>query len=122
MPASEPEVNVSQLNTLIFKSRVLQGLLSLPLSWLPASKRVYEKVLWTRSSRRGQVPVYDARRVLAGTAIVEILAGSIKVAPARQSICRINLRAKVPGDSRCLLTPSRSVALPLPGEPGPESA
>lgn len=31
----------------------------------------------------GRVPVYDARRVLAGTAIVEILARSIKVAPAR---------------------------------------
>lgn len=31
----------------------------------------------------GQVPVYDACRVLAGTAIVEILASSIKVAPAR---------------------------------------
>ena len=43
----------------------------------------------------GQVPVYDARRVLAGTAIVEILASSIKVAPARQSICWINLWAKV---------------------------
>lgn len=31
----------------------------------------------------GQVPVYDARCVLAGTAIVEVLASSIKVAPAR---------------------------------------
>lgn len=31
----------------------------------------------------GQVPVYDARCVLAGPAVVEILASSIKVAPAR---------------------------------------
>lgn len=30
-----------------------------------------------------QVPVYDARCILAGTAVVEILASSIKVAPVR---------------------------------------
>lgn len=70
-------------------------------------------VLYGAGLRCGQVPVYDARRVLAGTAIVEILASSIKVAPARQSICWINLQAKVPWDARVCLTPSCSVAPPL---------
>lgn len=37
-------------------------------------------------SRLCQVPVYDAGRILAGAAVVEILASSIEVAPARQSI------------------------------------
>jgi len=40
-------------------------------------------VLYRAGLGCGQVPVYDARRVLAGTAIVEILTSSIKVAPAR---------------------------------------
>ena len=40
-------------------------------------------VLYRAGLSCGQVPVYDACRVLAGTAIVEILASSIKVAPAK---------------------------------------
>lgn len=43
-------------------------------------------VLYTAGPDCGQVPVYDARGILARTAIVEILAGSIKVAPVRESI------------------------------------
>lgn len=50
-------------------------------------------VLYGAGSRGRQVPVYDARRVLAGAAIVEVLACSIKVAPARQSIRWMNLWA-----------------------------
>lgn len=52
----------------------------------------------------GQVPVYDARRVLAGPAVVEILASPIKVAPARQSIFWINLWAEAPRHAHILDT------------------
>lgn len=40
-------------------------------------------VLYRAGLPSGQVPVYDACRVLAGAAVVEILASSIKVAPAK---------------------------------------
>lgn len=36
-----------------------------------------------RAGSFSQVPVYDACRVLAGAAVVEVLASSIKVAPAK---------------------------------------
>ena len=40
-------------------------------------------VLYRAGLSCGQVPVYDARCVLAGAAVVEILASSIKVAPTK---------------------------------------
>lgn len=36
------------------------------------------------------IPVYDARRVLAGAAVVEILASPVKVAPVNTDMFRIN--------------------------------
>lgn len=88
MPALDPDVIISQLNTLMFKPQGLKGLLSLPCSLpLRGFTGVFcgpaAPVLHRAGLRCGQVPVYDARRVLAGTAVVEILASSIKVAPAR---------------------------------------
>lgn len=61
-------------------------------------------VLHSRGLGFGQVPVYDARRVLAGTAIVEILASSIKVAPAGESICWMSPWTKSPWDAYILAT------------------
>lgn len=72
--------------------------------------------------RRRQVPVYDARRVLAGAAVVEVLACSIKVAPARESICWINLWVEVPWDPRVLLTRSCRELCPAPRDQSSEVA